>query len=235
MKTVLIGLGGASSSGKTITAKALCNILRPFKCSLVHLDDFYLSDDQIPIDETYGIQNWDCVEAIDFPLFKQHLRRIKDLGKVEKIDSLELDAGIKLDTNEIQRLRDYVTTYQDRFNDYHLVLVDGFMLYHDRDLLDLFDVKLFFYASFQTLKTRRESREGYQTVDGFWQDPPGYFENIVWPSYVATHSYLFEGNNIEANLTSFAKEQLHIIPIRSDSLTLYQLVELSLKEILIKL
>ncbi|KAI8115784.1 ATPase GET3, partial [Lucilia cuprina] len=32
-------------------------------------------------------------------------------------------------------------------------------------------------ANFEGLKQRREARKGYQTTDGFWQDPPNYFAN----------------------------------------------------------
>lgn len=35
-------------------------------------------------------------------------------------------------------------------------------------------------------------------LEGVWQDPPGYFEKIVWPAYEKAHVRLFEGDNHEA-------------------------------------
>ena len=57
-QVILVALGGASSSGKTTVAKAL-KLLIPSSV-LIHLDDFYFTDSDIPIDPETGYQNWDC-------------------------------------------------------------------------------------------------------------------------------------------------------------------------------
>lgn len=31
-----------------------------------------------------------------------------------------------------------------------------------------------------------------------WRDPPGYWEDIVWPAYVEAHAALFEGGDVES-------------------------------------
>ncbi|KNC21500.1 hypothetical protein FF38_14097, partial [Lucilia cuprina] len=46
-------------------------------------------------------------------------------------------------------------------------------------------------ANFEGLKQRREARKGYQTTDGFWQDPPNYFANHVWPRFVKYSAVLY--------------------------------------------
>lgn len=35
---------------------------------------------------------------------------------------------------------------------------------------------------------------------GFWTDPPGYFDDIVWKWYVKDHQHLFEKNDIDGPL-----------------------------------
>ena len=35
------------------------------------------------------------------------------------------------------------------------------------------------------------------TLEGFWEDPPGYVDKIVWPNYVEDHAWMFEGGNVE--------------------------------------
>jgi len=76
------------------------------------------------------------------------------------------------------------------------------MLYHDPDIIKLFDVKIFLRASYKTLKHRRENRAGYQTQETFWVDPPGYFEKLVYPGYARSHKHLFKDENVEDELDS---------------------------------
>lgn len=59
------------------------------------------------------------------------------------------------------------------------------------------DVKLFVRASYARAKARREARDGYVTLEGFWSDPPGYVDKIVWPNYVADHAWMFEDGDVE--------------------------------------
>jgi nicotinamide/nicotinate riboside kinase len=60
------------------------------------------------------------------------------------------------------------------------------------------DIKFFLRASYARAKARREARDGYVTIEGFWTDPPGYVDKIVWPNYVDEHGWMFEGGDVEA-------------------------------------
>ncbi|KAI9757479.1 MAG: ribosylnicotinamide kinase [Lichina confinis] len=35
---------------------------------------------------------------------------------------------------------------------------------------------------------------------GYWVDPPGYFDEVVWPNYIRDHAFLFKNGNVEGNL-----------------------------------
>lgn len=59
------------------------------------------------------------------------------------------------------------------------------------------DIKLFLQVSRDKATRRREARDGYVTLDGFWQDPPGYVDRVVWPNYAAAHAWMFEGGDAE--------------------------------------
>lgn len=59
------------------------------------------------------------------------------------------------------------------------------------------DVKFFLRASYRRAKARREARQGYVTIEGFWTDPPGYVDKIVWPNYVEEHAWMFENGDVE--------------------------------------
>lgn len=81
-----------------------------------------------------------------------------------------------------------------------ICLLDGFLLYTKPEMADvmpLLDVRLFLLVSRARATARREARDGYVTLEGFWKDPPGYVDKIVWPNYVAAHAWLFEGGDVE--------------------------------------
>jgi nicotinamide/nicotinate riboside kinase len=75
---------------------------------------------------------------------------------------------------------------------------------------DTFDVKLFLRTNYETAKRRREARSGYVTLEGFWADPPGYVDKIVWPNYVKDHKYLFHDDNVEGEINDKLVDDLGI-------------------------
>lgn len=80
-----------------------------------------------------------------------------------------------------------------------ICLFDGFLLYSKSmtALAPSLDLKILLRASHAKAKARREARDGYVTLEGFWKDPPGYVDDIVWPNYVKEHGWLFEDGNVE--------------------------------------
>lgn len=221
---VLVAIGGPLSSGKSTCANALHSLFP--ESTLVHQDDFYLPDSQIPVDGNTQLQNWDGVDAIDFARFHRFLVELRHGGPLQHdAPSLEMDAQLKLTAAEMAQLR---LQGAPMMHGKCVVLVDGFMLFHDPTLVDLFDVKLLFHAPYAVLKHRRENRPGYLTAEGFWEDPPGYFDKIVWPEYEKTHRYLFEEGDVNSNLNARAAE-LGIRGICNENRLLYSLVEEALQ------
>jgi nicotinamide/nicotinate riboside kinase len=68
-------------------------------------------------------------------------------------------------------------------------------------------VRLFLRVSYECAKKRREGREGYATIEGWWTDPPGYVDKIVWPAYVGEHSWMFKDGNVEGSFDESALER----------------------------
>jgi nicotinamide/nicotinate riboside kinase len=91
-----------------------------------------------------------------------------------------------------------------------VTFVDGFLLYNDPSVVKELDMSLLVRAPYEKLKARREARSGYVTLEGipshteltsgFWEDPPGYFDNIVWKWYVKDHQHLFENGDVSGAL-----------------------------------
>lgn len=72
------------------------------------------------------------------------------------------------------------------------------------------DIKFFLRVSYAKTKARREARSGYVTLEGFWEDPPGYVDKIVWPNYVEDHRWMFEGGDVEGVLKDEVVRELDI-------------------------
>ncbi|KAM9903720.1 hypothetical protein OXX79_003186 [Metschnikowia pulcherrima] len=227
-KLILVGVSGPSSSGKSTVVKSLVSVLP--HCTEIHLDDFYFPDTQIPLDSTHNVQNWDCADALNWQKFREYLESVRATGgDVLPVDSLEIESELSLSAEQRAKIQAGVASDFPWLKDCHVVLVDGFMLYHDDSVADMLDVKLLFRAPYSTLKFRRESRQGYNTVEGFWSDPPGYFDNIVWPAYIDSHRHLFVDGNVESSLSESAKK-LHIHDIMNDgSRSLPESVSLALE------
>jgi len=59
-------------------------------------------------------------------------------------------------------------------------------------------------------KARREARSGYVTIEGFWEDPPGYVNDVVWPNYVKEHAFLFVDGDVEGAVEAEACKGMNI-------------------------
>ncbi|CAO3650720.1 unnamed protein product [Cunninghamella blakesleeana] len=79
---------------------------------------------------------------------------------------------------------------EDKNNNTLWLIVDGFMLLSDPQVYELLDYRVFVTASYATLKKRREERQGYHTLEGYWVDPPNYFDYIVWPEFLKQHKHI---------------------------------------------
>ena len=83
-----------------------------------------------------------------------------------------------------------------------LVIIDGFLLFGDsvREIRDELDIKVLLRSTHDDSKEReREARAGYQTIEGYWVDPPNYFDEIVWPNYIKNHELLFQGSDVQGS------------------------------------
>ncbi|ROT43403.1 nicotinamide riboside kinase 1 [Sodiomyces alkalinus F11] len=207
-RAVIVGLSGCSSSGKTTLARLLRDIFPD--TFILHEDDFYKAEIELPVKD--GFRDWDCLEAISIPDMEKALTHVRSTGVFPPfVDSKEdQNSAGKCPVSEakIEALKSKVAAWtqpgqpgHDLFNirNLRLCLFDGFLLYcrEMESTMRLIDIKLLLRASYAQAKQRREARDGYVTLEGFWKDPPGYVDAIVWPNYVESHAWLFEDGGVE--------------------------------------
>jgi nicotinamide/nicotinate riboside kinase len=205
-KTLIIGISGPSCSGKTTITRLLHQNLAPLT-TLLHQDDFYVPDNQIPIVTLPNgdtVADWDCRGSLDIPKLVKALQTFRTTGSLEgakTIQDQQAPGTINVDETLIKQITERVNSAVKSFGDLRILLVDGFLLLGGSvpELRAELDVRILLAARHEDVKKRREERKSYVTQDGFWEDPPGYVDNIVWPNYVAEHRFLFVDGDVEGH------------------------------------
>jgi uridine kinase len=99
------------------------------------------------------------------------LQNIEILPKVGKYENWDCPEAIDFEKLKIQILKE-----QDIFDG--LLFVEGFLLFPDKELLEMLDFVIFLKISQRTCEKRRFER------DEWIQTEPDYFPSIVWPAYM---------------------------------------------------
>lgn len=209
-RVILVGIGGATCSGKTTLAKHLRNIIPD--SFIIHQDDFTPPEATLPIHPTFG-QDWDSAPtAIAWPRLREFLRTVKRTARIpddhSSHDHLNEQKSIQLGESLATRCKEEISRVQKEVEAASGVrvvwgIVDGFLLYWDPEVVDTLDARIFIRVPYDVLKERRSVRSGYATAEqmssegSFWKDPPGYFENLVYPAYTDAHRSMFADGDVE--------------------------------------
>jgi len=104
----LILIAGPSSSGKTTFAKRLSIQLRAsgYRPVAISLDDYFVDRDKTPRDEN-GNYDFEALEAIDVPLFNEHLLALFD-GKEVEIPKYDFKHGKRIKGRKIRIGKDQI-------------------------------------------------------------------------------------------------------------------------------
>jgi len=213
-ESFLLGISGPSSSGKTTLARLLRDIIP--NSYILHEDDFYKTDAEIPVDPESGLQDWDCLGSLNLPALEAAMKHIKSTGTLppdlESKEDKNSVGEVKVDAATIDELKERAQRLPSQNHGAKVAIIDGFLLYSHElaSIHEIFDAKLFLRTDHETAKSRREARSGYVTLEGFWADPPGYVDKIVWPNYVKDHKFLFQEQDVEGKVDQSVAQRLGI-------------------------
>lgn len=150
----MIGIAGGSGSGKTTFAKKVLQRVAHPSVVLLHQDSYYLKSlpESIHVD---GKPNFDHPEAFDWPLFRDHLLRLKK-GEAVQVPLY--------DYKQCTRLKETETVGPCK-----VILVEGIFTLWDAEIRELFDAKFFLHVDADIRFIRRlhrDVRERGRTLDG---------------------------------------------------------------------
>ena len=194
------------------------------------------------------MQDWDCAGALDLEKFEGVLRTVREWSGNESVEGLEglvrqgnfegeegLDGvhGVKgIPAGVVEGLLREVEGWEEVVRGRRIVIVDGFLLVGKsvRERIGgLCDVRVLLTSRYVDAKRRRESRNGYVTLEGFWEDPEGYFDRVVWPNYVDEHGYLFEEGDVEGRVDEVRRKEG--VVVLGLGLTLEEMLERVVEEL----
>ena len=169
----LIAVFGPSGSGKTTFAYNLANAISDGgkqRVAIISMDRYYKCLKHLT-DAQRSSHNYDEPDALDIPLFLQHLRDIKE-GKVVQLPIYDFVS--------------HTVTGYDEFapNEYDVVIIDGIMLLTDPQAQALFDYIVYVDVPQHVClwrRMQRDRKERGRTIDsiinqyaktvlpGFWR------------------------------------------------------------------
>ena len=142
MNTLFIGIAGGTGSGKTTLTEHLATRFGA-EISVVHHDNYYKRQD-VPY-EVRCLQNYDHPDAFDTDLMIEHLKALK-AGQ-----AIECPVYSYADHN---RTDETVTIHPTK-----VVIVEGILIFADKALRDLLDIKIFVETDADVRILRRALRD----------------------------------------------------------------------------
>lgn len=144
MKTsehVFVGIVGPSGSGKTTLCKKLKSTLK--ECEHIRLDNYFKSPKTFP--KKGGFRNWELPSNLKFDVLLRHLKLLKS-GKEVHAKTFPKKAGAKSEPLTLKPKK--------------VILVEGFMLFKDKKVRDMLDVKIYLDIHPELMLKRRAIRFG---------------------------------------------------------------------------
>ena len=139
-----LGIAGGTGSGKSTVVEQILNELPAGEVSILSQDSYYKQNDHLTYDQRCDI-NFDHPAAIDFELLKEHLTELKKGKSIEQpVYSFETH----------NRLTDTLITHPKK-----VVIIEGILIFTERSLRDLFDIKVYVHADSDERLIRRLKRD----------------------------------------------------------------------------
>ncbi len=126
--TLIIGVAGGSGSGKTTVVNHIINQVGEKDLNLLQHDSYYRDLKHLPFDERAS-QNFDHPASLETELLIRHIQALSDGYSVE-VPVYDFANHIRLEKTH--------SLYPKK-----VLLIDGILIFSEKDLRELMDIKLF--------------------------------------------------------------------------------------------
>jgi len=141
---LILGIAGGTGSGKTTVVNKILNELPNEEVTVISQDSYYNTTNQLTYEERTKI-NFDHPRAIDFDLLVKHLEVLKKGKPIEQpVYSFA----------KHNRTKDTVITHPSK-----VLIVEGILIFTNKELRDLLDIKVYVHADSDERLIRRMRRD----------------------------------------------------------------------------
>ncbi|MFN7096668.1 MAG: uridine kinase [Gammaproteobacteria bacterium] len=166
--TIIIGIAGASASGKSLLANTIVSELGSDQVVVIPEDSYYKDQSDIPFEQRTTV-NYDHPDALDHTLLCKHLAKLQ-VGK-----SIELP---------IYDYSQHTRSQQTRHIGGHTIIVlEGIMLLVDPELRKMLDIRIFMDTPLDICLIRRLQRDVIKRGRTF-ESVLDQYETTVRPMYM---------------------------------------------------
>lgn len=167
-KTIIIGISGASASGKSLLANTIVNELGSNQVTVISEDSYYKDLSHLPMEERAKV-NFDHPDSLDHKLL------------CEQLDALQLGEAVEIpvyDHSQHCRSKETRTVHKST-----IIILEGILLFFDPELRKRMDIRIFMEAPLDICLTRRLKRdiiERKRTIESVLSQ----YEKTVRPMYL---------------------------------------------------
>ncbi len=141
---LIIGIAGGTGSGKTTVVKKILNEMPTAEVTVISQDSYYNQNDHLTYQERCNI-NFDHPNAIDFELLINHIKELRKGNQIEQpIYSFVTH----------NRIDDRIKTFPKK-----VVIIEGILIFTNKELRKLIDIKVFVHADSDERLIRRLRRD----------------------------------------------------------------------------
>lgn len=166
--TIIIGISGASASGKSLLANTIVNELGSDQVVVISEDSYYKDHSHLPFEERAKI-NYDHPDSLDHELLFEHLTKLQE-GK-----SIEVPIY-----SHSMHLREKETR---TIGQHAIIVLEGILLFVDNQLRDLMDIRIYMETALDIClirRLKRDIKERGRTLDSVLKQ----YEETVRPMYL---------------------------------------------------
>jgi uridine kinase len=172
MRPIIIGVAGGTASGKTTVSDAILDRVGRDRIVYIQHDSYYRDLSHMPLEERRKL-NVDHPDALETELLVSHLHRLQ-AGEVIEVPVYDF------------------ATYQRRDKTRHVdprrvILVEGILIFVDKELREMMDIKLYVDTDADLRfirRLQRDTRERDRTVEMHLEfvEPSKRYADVIIPA-----------------------------------------------------
>jgi uridine kinase len=167
-KAIIIGISGASASGKSLLANTIVNELGSNQVVVISEDSYYKDHSDIPFEERAKI-NYDHPNSLDHELLYQNLQQLQ-AGEMVEVPVY----------NHAQHIREPESR---TIGQHTIIVLEGILLFVEKNLRELMDIRIFMETALDIClirRLKRDVKERDRTLDSVLKQ----YEDTVRPMYL---------------------------------------------------